>query len=68
VSIKILMWVIHIKVVATDALLTLQLAIEIVANATTGLSHVVNNHRLDCYHETKLQLPIIYHFCKCFLK
>jgi hypothetical protein len=67
-SIKILMWVIHIKVVATHALLTLQLTIETVANASTGLSHVVNNHRLDCYQETKLQLPIIYHFHKCFQK
>jgi hypothetical protein len=62
------MWVIHIKVVATDALLTLQMITEIVANASTGLSHVVNNHRLDCYQETKLQLPIIYHFHKCFQK
>jgi hypothetical protein len=35
VSIKILMWVIHIKVVATDALLTLQLTTKIVANEST---------------------------------
>jgi hypothetical protein len=35
VSIKILMWVIHIKVVAIDALLTLQLTTKIIANAST---------------------------------
>jgi hypothetical protein len=46
----------------------LQLTTKTVANASTGLSHVVNNHRLDYYQETKLQLPIIYHFRKCFLK
>jgi hypothetical protein len=62
------MWVMHIKVIVTDALLTLQLTTETVANASTGLSHVVNNHRLDCYQETKLQLPNIYHFRKYFLK
>jgi hypothetical protein len=37
------MWVIHIKVVTTDALLTLQLTTETIANASMGLSHVVNN-------------------------
>jgi hypothetical protein len=35
VSIKILMWVINIMVVATNALLTLQLTTKIVANAST---------------------------------
>jgi hypothetical protein len=35
VSIKILMWAIHIKVVAIDALLTLQLTTKNVANAST---------------------------------
>jgi hypothetical protein len=60
------MWVIHIKVVATDALLTLQLTTKTIANASASLSHVINNHRLDCYQETKLQLPIIILFANVF--
>jgi hypothetical protein len=65
-SFKFLICVIHIKVVATDVLDTLQLTSETIANASTGFSHVVNNQRLDWYQETKLQLPIIIIFTNVF--